>query len=453
MRLSTRLSLVLVAVTSLVALAVGWYAVAAGVRADYTSLNGTLGAVAAAGVGHPTTALSSALAVVEQESLDVTLVLVGPGGGATTLLTGSVSPRTTVSLADARAALSGPRSSADLPGFLYRAVAVGGGQDLVAIVSTRAVGDRAHSLIWRVVLAGVVAALVVAAAARLAVRRDLRAVAAQADYAAEVAAGHLDRPPPAATGSAETRELAEALAHMVTSLQRTIEAEQRVARATQQFIGDASHELRTPLTVLSGSAELLAHPDLDEGARARALERITREVARMDALVGDLLLLAQVAERPEAGEGRCDLSALVRRAVADFASDHPDHPLETDVTAGIEVEGRADWVERILANAVTNVARHAPRAPVRVTLHRAADEAVLAIDDGGPGLEPSAYGRRPERFARADPSRARASGGTGLGLSIMDDLARALGGGLTLSPSALGGLRVEVRLRVAAPPT
>ena len=441
MRLSTRLTILLIAITTTVAALVGWYAVAASSRADYSSLDGTLNAIVASGQGHPLTALSSALSVVQQNNYDVTLDVVSPDGTVTQIASGRVALTKPPSLSDIHRSLSVTRSSSDLPGFRYRSLSVGGGDFLVVAGSTSRIARRTHHLVVGTLIVGVLAAALMGVVARLFMRRDLGAMTALVSFSSAVAAGDVQRPSPVPDGSSDIRQLREALIHMVRSLQRTIETEQRVAQLTQQFIGDASHELRTPLTVVRGYAELLSNPSITLEQRDRALERIQREVGRMDLLVNDLLFLAEVHEAPTREEESVDLSALVSARVGDFAADHPDHPLTLDVDPGLRVLGRLDFAERLVRNALANIARHTGATDeVRVSLRRDGRRAVLGFEDGGPGLPADSYGQRPERFQRFDSARARASGGSGLGMSIMADVATALGGTMTTAPSPLAGL-------------
>jgi len=193
--------------------------------------------------------------------------------------------------------------------------------------------------------------------------------------------------------------------------------------------------------VVKGYVELLAASDVSPEQRARAIERIVREVQRMDGLVSDLLFLAEVNEVPDVAGEPVELSDLVEGAARDFALDHPSRDLTTSVERGVVVVGRADYFERLLANALSNVGRYtAEDDPVRISLHDAAPGVVLVVEDGGPGLPVDAYGAAPARFRRFDDARSRTTGGSGLGLSIMADVTDALGGTLTTSRSELGGL-------------
>lgn len=212
----------------------------------------------------------------------------------------------------------------------------------------------------------------------------------------------------------------------------------------QQFVGDASHELRTPLTVIKGYNELLTNPSISDEQRSRAVDRVRREVDRMDLLVADLLLSAEVREAPKHLNTRVELSALVEARLDEFGHDHPERHVTHHLTKGLAVRGREDLLDRLLVNSFSNIIRHTPvDAAVRVTLHADASSAVLCIEDAGQGLPE--YGVRPQRFRRFDQSRSRETGGSGLGMSIMADIADGMGGNLSTSQSSLGGLALTFR--------
>jgi signal transduction histidine kinase len=222
----------------------------------------------------------------------------------------------------------------------------------------------------------------------------------------------------------------------------------------QQFIDDASHELRTPLTVVKGYNDLLASGTASDELQARAVSRMRREVQRMEELVRDLLLLAELREAPQHVAQILNLSELVSSRFEEFALEQPDRTVTIDIEEGLSVEARSDFVERLVNNALTNVLRYtAVDAPVRVTLRASGPRATLLIEDGGPGLP--VYGERPQRFHRYDNSRSRETGGSGLGMSIMADVAEAFGGSMTTERSYLGGLalRFVIPLAVSVRPS
>lgn len=443
MRIATRLSLLFVALTFVVALSVGWFAVAMSSRARYATLDASINAVVDSGLHDANTALSNALYVVQYDNYDLSLVVVYPSGATSTVTSASVPLTKKPTLADVRNSLHQVVSEPNLGGFLVRSLNIGGGDYLVVAASTAGISRQNVHFAWLVVIAGLIVALLGFLLARLAMRRDLRTMARLIDYAGDVARGDHSEPVPPEEGGKDLRELREALVVMVDALHERIEFEARSARAMQEFIDDASHELRTPLTVVKGYNDMILGGQLAPEHRQRALERVRREIDRMESLVRDLLLIAQVREMPHHDEQPIDLSELLEARAREFTLDHPGHPLSTDIQGGVVVAARADLLERLVGNALTNVVRHTPPdSAVAIELHAGHGRAVMVIEDGGPGLP--VYGERPRRFQRFDNSRSRETGGSGLGLSIMFDVAEALGGTMSTEPSRLGGLALRV---------
>ena len=442
MRLATRLTILLIVITVAVAFSVGLYAVNTSTHAAYLTLDDSINKVVDSGLSDPNSALSRALNVVQNNDLDLTLDVVYPSGPITQINRGRVPFTATPTRAVVRASLARVVGVPDLPGFRVRSLDIGGGDYLVVAASTQSIVRSSQQLILRVALAALLASLAMVVVARLFMRRDLVTMEELIDFASDVAQGDTYEEIPDRRGSRDLLELREALATMVESLHEKIEVESRHAETMQLFIGDASHELRTPLTVIKGYTELMSSSDVSPEQQARSLDRMRREIARMEALVSDLLLLAEIRELPRDGKDTINLSDVVTASVCDFRDDSPQRPITESIEAGVLLEGRRDFVERLITNALSNVARHtAEFAPVRIALERRGAVVKLTIEDGGEGL--LSYGTRPERFRRFDPSRSRSSGGSGLGMSIMADLSEALGGSMTTSKSPLGGLRLS----------
>ena len=447
MRLATRLTILLVVITTVVALSVGWYAVNSSTHSAYDTLDAAVNSVVESGIGAPDAALSDAINVDLKDNYDLTLDVIYPGGSVTKIISADTPLTATPTLADVHGSLSSVVGEANLPGFRVRSLNIGGGDYLLVAASTQSITRSSQQLILRVALAALLAALAMVVVARLFMRRDLMTMEGLIGFASDVAEGQTYETVPPNRGSKDLRELQRALATMVRSLQEKIDVESRHAESMQLFIGDASHELRTPLTVIKGYTELISNPEVSAEQLARAIERMQKEIVRMEALVSDLLLLAEIRELPPKGDETVNLSDLVLTCVREFRGDHETRSVEDDVEPGIEVKARPDLVERMLSNALGNIARHTPPdAPVRVVLSRDDAGVRLVVEDGGPGLP--VYGQRPERFRRFDPSRSRDSGGSGLGMSIMADLSAVMGGEMNTSPSSLGGLCLTFTFRV-----
>ena len=440
MRLATRLTILLIIITMAVALGVGWFAANLSTNSAYRTLDNSINAVAQSGEGNANAALSAVFNAVQSGAYDFTLDVVYPSGPITRINQGLHPPKTSPTLANIRSSLGAVVEVANLPGYRIRSLTIGGGDYLVIEASTRSIVNSGHRLILRVLLAALVAALAMVIVARIFLRRELATVEELIGYASNVARGDYEEVP-VGRGSRDVKELQGALATMVATLHEKIEIESRHAEIMQSFIGDASHELRTPLTVIKGYTELMSTQELAPDQRSRSLERMRREIERMESLVTDLLLLAEIRELPKNVFDTVNLSDIVATCVHDFKDDSPGRPVTTDIDSGVLIEGRRDFVERLVVNALSNISRHTPfDAPARVRLSSEGSRTILMIEDGGPGLPE--YGVRPKRFLRFDPSRARTSGGSGLGMSIMVDLSEVLGGSTVTSASELGGLRL-----------
>ena len=203
----------------------------------------------------------------------------------------------------------------------------------------------------------------------------------------------------------------------------------------ERFIHDASHELRTPVTIARGHLELV-RAGTDGPAE---LEVALDELARMDAIIERLLLLA-TADQPD----------FVLRTEIDL------EPFLEDVfVRWSEVAPRA-WRLRPLAPGRLRADPERLRAALDALLENAVKftgerdaielgatagdggSVLITVEDEGVGVEPEALERIFDRFARADAARTRATGGVGLGLAIADAIAKSHDGRCTVRSSPSG---------------
>lgn len=230
------------------------------------------------------------------------------------------------------------------------------------------------------------------------------------------------------------------VAHLARTMNTMLDRLKAGRRRQQQFVSDASHELRNPVATSKVNLEVaLAHPeqaDWEDTARA-----VLEEQERLGSLVDDLLLMARLDEKPSRGETEVDLDDIV------FGEAARPHPVEIDVTGVEAVRVRADsrLVTRMVRNLVDNAVRHA-HSQIVVSLGTEGDEAVLAVEDDGPGIPEPDRDRIFERFVRLENARTRDDGGAGLGLALVHGVATAHGGTVTATDAASGGSRFEVRL-------
>lgn len=238
-----------------------------------------------------------------------------------------------------------------------------------------------------------------------------------------------------AQGPPEVRELSDTMATMAQRLAAMID-EQRA------FVADASHQLRTPLTGLRLRLENLQARL--SGADVAEIEAAIDELARLSALVADLLQLAR-ADRHDRAPTPHDLARLATERVDTWSALADGKGIELALACSrpsVIVLAAPGAIEQIIDNVLDNAIDIAPAgSTVSVAVRAGAAGAELVITDQGPGLSDEDKERATRRFWRADSTRA----GSGLGLAIASSLAAASGGSLALRDAPSGhGLEVVV---------
>lgn len=214
-----------------------------------------------------------------------------------------------------------------------------------------------------------------------------------------------------------------------------------------QLLHDVSHELRAPLSRLRFALEL-AREDRDPGS----LDRADREIARIDTLVGELLVLARLDQAAGAHElPALELDALVQDVVEAERPYAQREGVTLKLSAdALSAPGEREGVSRALDNLIRNAVRHSPRgAAVEIQLKREGDDATLRVSDRGPGVEADEIGRLFEPFFRG--RAAQGSDGHGLGLAIVARVLRAHRGSAEARNRQGGGLEVILRWPLGAP--
>jgi signal transduction histidine kinase len=268
--------------------------------------------------------------------------------------------------------------------------------------------------------------LVLVPLAWLFTRRLVRPIRAFAEAAEAAGRGDPDSRFPEA-GPREVRKAARALDEMQRKIAGAVEERTRLIAAI-------AHDLRTPLTRLRFRAE---------NVPAEERDRIVADIERMDMMIGGVLAFARGETRVE--RTGLDLGALVQSMADDLAETGADVSM---AEAGpVEVLADPIALRRLVGNLLDNAVRYGGGA--RCSLMREGDEAVLLIEDDGPGIPEEKLERMFEPFERGDPARDPATGGVGLGLALARGIARAHGGDVSLKPREKGGLAAELRLPLA----
>lgn len=459
MKLQTRLSIATATIISLVSVAIGGFAVSTSFDSDIARVDDALSVAANQAANTTGDPISSALLAADTAAISLNVSFLTLNGDLLSLNPGSVELTETpeFSVLDSAAAQSITIYEGGTAIYRLRTVALPDSEYLLFATSLESqIASRDGNI--RLLLWFVFGSIAFGAAAiAMFIRRDVRKISRLVDAAGLIADGETNVPLPLGNGQSEVDRLARALSHMVDSLQNSIALERDTQQNMQTFLGDASHELRTPLTVIKGYVELLQkNPDAGAEQTARAYERMLSEANRMDALIKDLLLLAELGETKTDTKimselSVIDLSAVVGTAVDDLRILQPTRPVVVSIEPNVMVLGARDLILQVLANLTSNIRRHTlVTDSLRVSLRNEDDLfAVLSFDDGGRGLPEEFYAAGINHFQRFDNSRSRESGGSGLGMSILAAIVRKHGGEVKLEKSDLGGLRTEIRLPLA----
>ncbi|MEV4064921.1 sensor histidine kinase [Nonomuraea dietziae] len=268
---------------------------------------------------------------------------------------------------------------------------------------------------------------VVAGMTWFSVGRALAPVAAIRTKVADITARDLHQRVPVPDSGDEIAKLATTVNGTLDRLETAVERHKR-------FVADAAHELRSPIATLRARLELA--PPTEDTTEALA------DLARLQALAGDLLLLARL----DAGEP-LRTEELDLGQVAAEESARPGKSVVMDIRPDVVINGSRGHLSRLVVNLVDNAVRHAATT-VEVRVYEKDGEAVLEVLDDGPGIPHEHREAVFDRFTRLDEARARDGGGVGLGLPIARDIATLHGGSLAVQD---GGLVARFPMNRTAP--
>ncbi|MEY9940986.1 two-component system sensor histidine kinase MtrB [Streptacidiphilus sp. MAP5-52] len=308
------------------------------------------------------------------------------------------------------------------------------------------------SLAWSLGIATLLALVGAALLAQAAAATVLRPVARLAEAARQLGRGNLAARLDV-TGQDELAELSRTFNHTAAALEEQVADLSAREHASRRFVADMSHELRTPLTAMTAVTDILEdEADSLDPMIEPAVRLVVSETRRLTELVENLMEVT----RFDAGTAK-----VVRDEVdiADLITSTIDarawlDAVELDAPRGIMVPVDPRRIDVVLANLIGNALKHGG-SPVRVRtrVDEVADELVVEVADGGPGIPEDVLPHVFDRFFKADASRRR-SEGSGLGLSIAMENARIHGGTISAANAVDGvGAVFTLRLPMTPPPT
>lgn len=222
-------------------------------------------------------------------------------------------------------------------------------------------------------------------------------------------------------------------------------AANEISRSKSEFIANVSHELRTPLNAIIGYSELLLENARDQGRDADAIDNqhVLDAAGRLLATVNQILYLSAIdAGRHQLNIDECDVNALIRDVVV--ATTTSAHANGNEIV--VELFGQDGlWlcdgpkIDHCLRNMVSNAAKFTRDGSIAVRVGRDVIDGRswlrLDVIDTGIGIDAAQLDMLFRPFTWTDPSVTRQHQGVGLGLAVTRQLARLMGGDVTVASS------------------
>ena len=236
--------------------------------------------------------------------------------------------------------------------------------------------------------------------------------------------------------------------------ERTRAQAEAASRAKSDFLRVMSHELRTPLNAIGGYTELmeleLRGPITD--AQRRDLQRIRASQQHLLGLISGVLDLSRIESGRVAYQLETILLDPFLTAIDDLVGPQASAKLVAleylPAEPGLAVRADAEKLRQIMLNLISNAIRHTPPEG-RITMSVGSEggpRVGITIADTGGGIAQDALERIFEPFVQLDRSLTSLHEGLGLGLSISRDLARGMGGDLTVESHVGEGSRFTLSL-------
>lgn len=217
---------------------------------------------------------------------------------------------------------------------------------------------------------------------------------------------------------------------MKKQLEEANEEHMKSERIRSEFVANVSHELKTPLTSILGFIETLQDGAADDPElRTKFLDIVAIETSRLKRLIEDLLVLSDIENKRDRGEGKkIFIEKSVKEIVASISpiAEARKVTVKLNIDIGITILGNEDRFKQMMLNLIENAIKYSKINGTVYIFSELLDEGKkvsITVRDEGIGISKEHIERLFERFYRVDKSRSTKVGGTGLGLSIVKHIA------------------------------
>ncbi|BFU61732.1 envelope stress sensor histidine kinase CpxA [Rodentibacter abscessus] len=221
----------------------------------------------------------------------------------------------------------------------------------------------------------------------------------------------------------------------------------------QTLMSSISHEMKTPLTRLQLATALLRH----QVGETNAVQRIEKEVARMDKMINELLLISRQQINAQVTRTIFPAEKIWHNVVQDAIFEAEQRHIEFEKffdlphDADIFLNGNEDQLQSAVENIIRNALKYTKdKIKLHIFIQEEEEEEEeflkIRIDDNGSGVHPEELKKIFYPFYRVDETRTRTTGGTGLGLAIVSNVVKGHQGKVWAEKSPLGGLAMTITL-------
>lgn len=203
------------------------------------------------------------------------------------------------------------------------------------------------------------------------------------------------------------------------------------------FISSVSHEFKAPIGAIEGYTQLLQDHQLTDAERDAYVEKILCNTARLSSLVGNILLLSKIDNRPaQLTMNRYRLDEQIRQAIVATENKWGEKEIDLDVDlAEVLWSGHETLLYHVWSNLLDNAIKFSPRGGViRMRLRRNEEGVTFTVSDDGPGIPAGEEERIFGKFYQSDTSHE--SEGNGLGLALVKTIVALHGGTVAATPGS-----------------